>query len=152
MTSVRRSPVALRPSISPLVYEINTRCWLRDLSAKQGRNITLANVPENEFDHWRRLGFTHLWLMGVWQTGPRSRAVCRASPSLLETARRLLPDFREEDLSGSPYAIGAYEVSEALGGETALDHFRDRLARQGLKLILDFVPNHTGLDHGWLKR
>jgi len=58
----------------PLLYELNARCWLRDLSDRSGNPITLANVPEAEFAEWRRLGFTHIWLMGVWATGPRSRA------------------------------------------------------------------------------
>jgi len=29
----------------PLLYQINTRCWLRDLSARHKRTVTLADVP-----------------------------------------------------------------------------------------------------------
>ena len=36
----------------PLLYEINTRCWLRELSEAHGRPITLANVPDSEFAHY----------------------------------------------------------------------------------------------------
>ena len=57
----------------PLLYEVNTRCWLRGLSERHGATITLANVPEAEFAQWQKLGFTHIWLMGVWTTGPRAR-------------------------------------------------------------------------------
>src|SRR5206468_3649407 len=62
----------------PLLYEINTRCWLGELSDTSRANITLANVPDPEFARWQRLGFTHLWLMGVWPTGLRSRAISGA--------------------------------------------------------------------------
>ena len=30
----------------PLAYEINTRCWLAELSRNAGRRLTLAGVPE----------------------------------------------------------------------------------------------------------
>ena len=32
----------------PLLYEVNTRCWLRALSEQSGTGITLANVPDSE--------------------------------------------------------------------------------------------------------
>jgi hypothetical protein len=63
----------------------------------------------------------------------------------------MLPDLREADIAGSPYAVADYTTSSALGGESALQRFRDQLNRHGLKLILDFIPNHVGLDHPWLK-
>ena len=114
----------------PLLYEINTRCWLREFSA--------------------RLGFTHLWLMGVWHTGPHSRAVGRHSPEVRAAAAETLGDFREEDIAGSPYAVACYTVARSLGSASALQAFRRKLARYGLKLVLDFVPNYKGLDHPWL--
>ncbi len=138
------------PVRHPLLYEINTRCWLWELSGKQGANITLANVPESEFAQWRRLGFTHLWLMGIWSVGPRSRAFSLRLADLRQTHGSLLPDLSDEDFVGSAYAIAGHQVSEALGGETGLSRFREKLAAKGLRLILDFIPNHTGLDHPWL--
>jgi hypothetical protein len=136
---------------SPLLYEINTRCWLHDLTRQQARPITLANVPDPEFDAWRRLGFTHLWLMGVWTVGPKSRA------HSLETVRRNqdlhpgLQDWQPADITGSPYAIATCKVPDSLGGDTGLAAFRRRLHQHGIQLVLDFVPNHTGLDHPWLR-
>ena len=34
----------------------------------------VCDVPASEFAEWQKLGFTHIWLMGVWTTGPRARA------------------------------------------------------------------------------
>ncbi|MEY2428562.1 MAG: hypothetical protein QOJ40_1447, partial [Verrucomicrobiota bacterium] len=128
---------------SPILYELNTRPWLRELSEKAANPTTLANVPESEFLDWKRLGFTHIWLMGVWTSGPLARA------EALKTSAPLgLP---EADVAGSPYAIAQYRVPPALGGEEGLGIFRRRLHQHGLKLVLDFVPNHVGPDHPWVE-
>lgn len=134
----------------PILYEINTRCWLRDLTAAHERKITLANVPDAEVARWRELGFTHIWLMGVWTTGPKARALVLSEPNLLRAYDALLPDWRDADVGGSPYAIAEYKVPRALGGETGLARFLEKLHAHGLKLVLDFVPNHVGVDHPWL--
>ena len=137
--------------MNPILYEINSRCWLRDLSDARGRKVTLANVPEDEFVRWEGLGFTHLWLMGVWTTGPKSRALSLVEPNLLKAYDTILPGWRDEDVGGSPYAIADYKVPRSLGGESGLAKFRQKLHAHGLKLVLDFVPNHVGLDHAWLR-
>src|SRR5581483_938662 len=117
------------PAMShPLLYELNTRCRLRELSELAGSPITLADVPDAEFTRWRRLGFTHLWLMGVWQVGPRSRAVAHAAGDLQQYDRSFV--------AASPYAIADYRVSESLGGDDALRSFRQRLHAHGMKLLL----------------
>jgi hypothetical protein len=136
---------------NPLLYELNTRCWLRELSEKASERITLASVPEGEYARWKRLGFTHVWLMGVWSTGPRARAEALRHGGLRGAYDEALPGWTEADVGGSPYAIADYVVPPALGGEPGLEIFRERLHGQGLKLVLDFVPNHVGLDHGWVR-
>lgn len=135
----------------PLVYELNTRCWLRDLGDLAGKPVKLGQVPAREIERIASLGFTHVWLMGVWETGPRSRAIAREDKALDRSCRIALPDLEEEDFSGSPFAVAAYRVDRELGGETGLKTFRTLLKKKGLKLILDFVPNHVGLDHAWLE-
>jgi len=134
----------------PLLYEINTRCWLRELSDCRATAIHLGNVPETEFVFWKRMGFTHLWLMGVWTTGPQSRKRFLQSPDTAQRLNRVLPNWREEDVAGSPYAIAEYRVPDRLGGEQGLRQFRERLHQHGIGLLLDFVPNHVGLDHPWV--
>jgi hypothetical protein len=60
-----------------------------------------------------------------------------------------LPDVKEEDICGSPFAIVDYTANRDFGGDAALVRLRQRLHRRGLRLLLDFVPNHTALDHAW---
>lgn len=135
----------------PLLYEINTRCWLRELSTAAGRRLTLADAPEAEFSQWREKGFTHIWLMGVWRTGPQGCDAALLDPKLRRVYDDVLPDWHEEDVAGSPYAVAGYTVAAELGGDAALATFRERLAAAGIRLVLDFIPNHLGLDHPWVR-
>jgi glycosidase len=134
----------------PLLYEINTRCWLRDLAQAQGKPLTLAEVPDSEFADWQRYGFTHIWLMGVWTGGRLALEQALHSSGLARAYSEALPGWTESDVGPSPYAVADYQVSSALGDENGLKVFRRKLHSYGMKLLLDFVPNHLGLDHPWV--
>jgi len=131
----------------PVVYEINTRVWLAELSAKAGRALALDQIPEEEIDRLASQGFHAVWLMGVWTVGPQPVAIARMHEGLLNDYAIALPDVSPEDVIGSPYAISTYQVSATLGGREALASLRQRLQRYGMGLILDFVSNHTSRDH-----
>ena len=136
-------------SSSPLLYEVYVRQWLHGLSVKKGREIDLWAVPEDELDTWVRRGFTHIWLMGVWPTGQKSRHQAVEHADLRRAYDDALPGWKDDDVVGSPYAVSCYNVPPSIGGDEALAALRKRMAERGLKLLLDLVPNHTGLDHPW---
>ncbi len=136
----------------PLLYEINTRCLLTDLSRQLGHAATLHDLADDEIRRWQSLGFSHIWLMGVWPNGPRVQQHGLEQPSLLKRYRELLPDWTTADIGGSPYGISAYEVDPSIGGAAALSAFRTRLHAHDLRLLLDFIPNHIGLDHPWVSQ
>ena len=52
---------------------------------------------------------------------------------------------------GSPYCVRRYVVDRHLGGPEGLARAREQLAALGLRLLLDFVPNHVAPDHPWAK-
>ena len=135
----------------PSLYQINTRVWLTDLSRALGRAATLDDVPDAELDRLAGMGFTWVWLLSVWQTGRAGQRVSRSNLEWRREFQETLPGLREEDIAGYGFAITGYSVHHQMGGNAALARLRERLRRRGLRLLLDFVPNHTALDHPWVE-
>lgn len=131
------------------LYQLNTRILLAERSRELGRPATLDDVPDSLLDEIAGLGFDWVWLLGVWQTGVASRDVSRTNPEWRAEFERTLPDLRDADITGSPFAIVSYTAHADFGGDEALARVRERLASRGLRLLLDFVPNHVALDHPW---
>lgn len=104
-----------------LLYEINARL--------NGRRF--AEITDAQLSDYAALGFDALWLMGVWAIGPEGVVM----------SKRYAPDF-----VGSPYAISDYQFNPELGDEADFTALRARAHRHGLRLILDFIPNHFARD------
>jgi hypothetical protein len=133
----------------PHLYEINACLFLRRMSQKYGRALTLATIPEEEWQELKRLGFDLVWLMGVWQRSSGSRREALLHEALRHEYDRALPGWADGDVAGSPYAVGSYELDASLGKPAELAQLKAKLNRLGLGLILDFVPNHVARDHPW---
>jgi len=135
----------------PHLYEISAWPWLERLSRRERRLVTLGDVPAAEWDAVAASGMDVVYLMGVWQRSALGRLMARTDASLLAEYDRVLPGWGMEDVPGSPYCIQAYEPDERMGGWRGLDAARAELANRGIALVLDFVPNHTGFDHEWIR-
>ncbi|HEY6364249.1 MAG TPA: alpha-amylase family glycosyl hydrolase [Candidatus Binatia bacterium] len=134
----------------PTIYEINTWAWLSELSTRAGTSVTLSSVPAAEWDALAAHGFDVVWLMGVWERSPAGIAIANQNNSLVDDFKRALPDFRPQDNVGSAYCVRRYVVDKQLGGPEGLSAARQELAKRGIRLILDFVPNHVARDHPWV--
>lgn len=133
----------------PHLYEINTWLWLVELSRKMDRTIRLGDVPDHEWDALQAKGFDFIWLMGIWERSPLSRQIARQHPELQKEYTKALLGWQETDVVGSPFAVRAYQPDPELGSWEELAAVLEKLHDRGMKLILDFVPNHTALDHDW---
>jgi len=140
----------MTPPRYPSLYQVNTRVLLTELSRRLGRRATLDDMPDADLDHLAAQGFDWVWLLSVWQTGAAGQRVSRTHPEWRREFEQTLPDLQDEDIAGSGFAITGYTVADPLGGNEALARLRTRLAARGMRLMLDFVPNHTALDHPWV--
>lgn len=135
----------------PSLYQVNTRVWLQQLTKQLNRPATLNDLPDAALDEWVQAGFDWIYCLGVWQTGTIAPNVSRQNPEWLAAYQRSLADLTHEDVCGSCFAITGYTVHSLMGGNAAMARLRDRLHQRGLKLMLDFVPNHVAPDHPWVQ-
>ena len=56
-----------------------------------GRPPTLDDIPDEELDGLKSLGFDWIYLLGIWQTGVAGREVSRSNPEWREEYEALLP-------------------------------------------------------------
>ncbi|HQR07155.1 MAG TPA: alpha-amylase family glycosyl hydrolase [Gemmatales bacterium] len=134
----------------PSLYQFNTRVWLTALSRKLGHEATLDDISDADLDLLAHQGFDWVWFLSVWQTGVAAQQVSRTNPEWRKEFEQTLPDLIDKDIGGSGFAVTGYIVHTSLGGDAALARLRTRLARRGMRLLLDFVPNHMALDHPWI--
>ena len=123
---------------------------LTELSGSLGRSATLDDISDAELDRLAGMGFDWIWLLSVWQTGPAAQRISRSNRQWRREFEETLADLREDDIAGSGFAISGYTVHRKLGGDVALARLRTRLRQRGLRLMLDFVPNHMAPDHPWI--
>src|SRR5579863_6115172 len=134
MAKLNSTPAVIQIRAHPHLYEINTWAWLEQLSARQKKNVTLASVPEAEWDALERQGFNIVWLMGVWQRSEESRRIMLENRANHPDFDRALPGWKPTDVIGSPYSVAGYVPDARIGGWEALDVAREKLRARGVQL------------------
>lgn len=135
----------------PIMYEVSTRPWLYELSTKYGRAIDKLNdIPDQEFLALREQGVNMIWMMGVWKLGQYSLSRATDATMRKDSYGPNLPDYTFDDIIGSPYAVVDYVVNPEIGTDEDLALLKQKLNSMGLRLMLDFVPNHSAVDAPWV--
>ncbi|MEW6508917.1 MAG: alpha-amylase family glycosyl hydrolase [Bacteroidota bacterium] len=127
---------------NPSIYEINIRVFLRRFSPE----LKLHEIPDSFWDMLMAKRIEYVWLMGVWETSASSVEKYCFEPDLVKEYDKALKNWQKEDVIGSPFAIDIYEVNKSYGGLGSLTQLKKKLNKRGIKLILDFVPNHFNAD------
>jgi hypothetical protein len=123
------------------IYEINTRVWLKRFGSEV-EDPTLKDVPKEYWSNLFDYGINYVWLMGVWKTNESVIKEYCFEPGLVNEYEKALKDFKVEDVIGSPYSIDSYELNPLIGSKEELLELKAHLNSNGVKLILDFIPNH----------
>lgn len=134
-----------------IVYQMLPRLWGNntenpDKNGDLERNGCgkFQNIDIQTLEYLKTLGVSHLWCTGI------IRHATKASTSGCEPSH---PDWVKGE-AGSPYSITDYfDVNPylAVHPEKRMKEFEDladRVHDAGLKLIIDFVPNHVARDYG----
>ncbi len=110
-----------------LVYQVLPRLW------KGGRFV---DFDEASLAYVRGLGMTHIWYTGVIDHATRLPGYENASAACVKGT------------AGSPYSIrDYYAVAPYLGSMADFEALGARTHAAGLKVIIDFVPNHVAREN-----
>jgi glycosidase len=132
---------------NPKLYEINTRIWIN----RFGTGKKLSDIPEGFFSELRKKGFDIIWMMGLWKTSPLVIKDCCFSVDLVSAYNKSLRDWSTDDVIGSPYSIDDYFPYPALGDMDDLINLKEKINSAGMKMFLDFIPNHFSAESHLVK-
>jgi len=132
-----------------VLYLINTRLWINELSEKYNQKITISTIPDAEWkDKFEQ--YDIFWFMGIYQ--PSEAGLVNAK-KYSDQYRYALPNINSEtDIVASPFAIPDYSPNPLIAKDwNEWDKMVDKLHLNNKKVYLDFVGNHTAIDHPWAK-
>jgi len=130
-------PISNEVLAHAVIYEAN----IRQYSPQGTFKAFTAEIPK-----LKKLGIKVIWLMPIH---PISEAKRKAEGNKLVSEIED-PEERKKYL-GSPYAVADYTaVNPDMGTLDDFENLVDTAHENGIYVILDWVPNHTGWDHTWI--
>lgn len=135
----------------PIIYQILPRLWGNDnKNPKENGNLEqngtgkFSDIDAKSLEYFKWLGCNYIWYTGIIRHSTKeSTSGCIPSH----------PQFVKGN-AGSPYAIcDYYDVNPYLADEPEkrMEEFEALIKRSheaGLKVLIDFVPNHVSRDYG----
>lgn len=104
-----------------VMYEVNIRQY-----TKEGT----FNAFANHVDRLAKMGVDIIWLMPIFPISTEKR----------------------KGSLGSYYSVSNFmETNPEFGSKDDFKNLVDRIHAAGMKVIIDWVPNHTGWGHVWIK-
>ena len=123
-----------------VIYEANIRQYSKEGTFEQ----FTKDIPQ-----LKQLGVKIIWLMPVFPISETKRKAIGGENSKFASD---FPEGEREKYLGSYYAVSDFtKINPEFG---TIEDFRKLVStahNNGMYVILDWVPNHTGWDHTWLK-
>ncbi|NMH86776.1 alpha-amylase family glycosyl hydrolase [Flavivirga algicola] len=121
-----------------IIYEAN----IRQYSPEGTFKAFTKDIPE-----LKQLGVKIIWLMPVF---PISQTKRKATGG--EFASLIKDEVRRNKMLGSYYAVSDFtKINPEFGTIIDFRNLINEAHKNGIYVILDWVANHTGWDHKWLK-
>ena len=153
MQNIVKSTDNISEMDKPVIYQLLPRLWGNDCespvrggSLEENGTGRLSDIDSPALEYFKWLGCTHIWYTGIVRHSTKA-ASHGCTPSN--------PQFVKGE-AGSPYAISDYyDVNPYLAEnpDRRMEEFEALVKRThdaGLKVIIDFVPNHVARDYGML--
>ncbi len=136
----------------PIIYQLLPRLFTNynpepvpNGTIEQNGSGKLAQINDTILGELRRMGVTHVWYTGVIEHAHTSDytayGIARHNPHVVKGK------------AGSPYAITDYydidpDLAASVPGRMhEFEELVERTHRAGMKVIIDFVPNHVGRQY-----
>lgn len=135
----------------PIIYQILPRLWgnktenpVENGSLAENGTGKFSDIDNASLEYFKWLGCSHIWYTGV---------IRHSTQADIQGCTPSHPQFVKGN-AGSPYAIcDYYDVNAYLADDPdrRMEEFEalvERTHAKGLKVIIDFVPNHVARDYG----
>lgn len=123
-----------------VIYEVN----IRQYSTEGTFNAFTKDIPQ-----LKELGVKIIWVMPIFPISQTKRKATGGDDSKFASE---MPAAEQHKYLGSYYAVSDFKkVNPEFG---TIEDFRNLVKTahdNGIYVILDWVPNHTGWDHVWIK-
>ncbi len=139
-TSVSTPTITKDVIDTAVIYEAN----IRQYSVSGHFDEFTKDIPQ-----LKQLGVKIIWLMPVFPISETKRKATGGADSKFATD---FPEAEQSKYLGSYYAVSDFtKINPEFG---TIEDFRNLVKTahdNGMFVILDWVPNHTGWDHVWIK-
>ena len=123
-----------------IIYEVN----IRQYSPEGTFNAFTKDIPQ-----LKELGVKIIWVMPIFPISQTKRKATGGDDSKFASE---MPKEEQHKYLGSYYAVSDFKKVNLEFG--TIEDFRNLVKTahdNGMYVILDWVPNHTGWDHVWIK-
>ena len=128
----------------PRLWGNNCKAPVKNGSLAENGTGKFSDIDNDTLDYLKWLGCSHVWYTGIIRH------------STQESGQGCIPSHPQfvKGKAGSPYAIcDYYDVNAYLADDPhkRMEEFEELIRRtheHGLKVIIDFVPNHVARDYG----
>lgn len=132
-------------SVLPRLFGNNNNTNKKNGTLEENGSGKMSDFDSSTLRAIKNMGFTHIWFIGIIEHSTKSDF----------SKYGIKPDFKciVKGEAGSPYAIkDYYDVSPSIADdvENRIDEFKELIKRvhdEGLKIIIDFVPNHISRSY-----